>query len=135
MLMSAISAALAIGDSGAEGKVVGLVFSALALATFARMAAVAGGLQKLPEYAPLLHWAPVACWSVAGARASGDRGVAGAAEHAAQPRSGLSSHSAARHSANPESRNSGFDAGRHRAALRADPLASPRNDDCYGFAG
>jgi len=66
MLMSAISAALAIGDSGAEGKVTGLVFSALALATFARMAAVAGGLQKLPEYAPLLHWAPVACWSVAG---------------------------------------------------------------------
>jgi MFS family permease len=67
MLMSAIAAALAIGDSGAEGKVLGLVFSALALATFARMAAVAGGLQKLPEYAPLLHWAPVACWSVAGA--------------------------------------------------------------------
>jgi MFS family permease len=67
MLMSAIAAALAIGDSGAEGKVVGLVFSALALGTFARMAAVAGGLQKLPEYAPLLHWAPVACWSVAGA--------------------------------------------------------------------
>jgi len=67
MLMSAISAALAIGDSGAEGKVVGLVFSALALATFARTAAVAGGLQKLPDYAPLLHWAPVACWSVAGA--------------------------------------------------------------------
>jgi hypothetical protein len=67
MLMSAISAALAIGETGAEGKVVGLVFSALALATFARMAAVAGGLQKIPEYAPLLHWAPVACWSVAGA--------------------------------------------------------------------
>jgi Major Facilitator Superfamily len=67
MLMSAVSAALAIGQTGAEGKVVGLVFSALALATFARMAAVAGGLQKLPEYAPLLHWAPVACWSVAGA--------------------------------------------------------------------
>jgi Major Facilitator Superfamily len=67
MLMSAVSAALAIGHSGAEGKVTGLVFSALALATFARMAAVAGGLQKLPDYAPLLHWAPVACWSVAGA--------------------------------------------------------------------
>jgi len=67
MLMSAVSAALAIGEIGAEGKVVGLVYSALALATFARMAAVAGGLQKLPEYAPLLHWAPVACWSVAGA--------------------------------------------------------------------
>jgi hypothetical protein len=67
MLMSAVSAALAIGDTGAEGKVVGLVFSALALATFARMAAVAGGLQKLPDYTPLLHWAPVACWAVAGA--------------------------------------------------------------------
>jgi len=67
MLMSAVSAALAIGHTGAEGKVTGLVFSALALATFARMAAVAGGWQKLPEYAPLLHWAPVACWSVAGA--------------------------------------------------------------------
>jgi hypothetical protein len=67
MLMSAVSAALAIGETGAEGKVIGLVFSALALATFARMAAVAGGLQKLPEYAPLLQWAPVACWAVAGA--------------------------------------------------------------------
>jgi hypothetical protein len=67
MLMSAVSAALAIGETGTEGKVVGLVFSALALGTFARMAAVAGGLQKLPDYAPLLHWAPVACWSVAGA--------------------------------------------------------------------
>ena len=67
MLMSAISAALAIGERGAEGKVLGLVYSALALATLARMAAVAGGLQKLPDYAPLLHWAPVACWSVAGA--------------------------------------------------------------------
>jgi hypothetical protein len=67
MLMSAISAALAIGDGGAEGEVLGLVFSALALATFARMAAVAGGLQRLPEYAALLHWTPVACWSVAGA--------------------------------------------------------------------
>ncbi|MDF0517134.1 MFS transporter [Bradyrhizobium yuanmingense] len=67
MLMSAVSAALAIGSTGAEGKVTGLVFSALALGTFARMAAVAGGLQKMPEYAPPLHWAPVACWSVAGA--------------------------------------------------------------------
>ncbi|MBR0774999.1 MFS transporter [Bradyrhizobium diazoefficiens] len=66
MLMSAVSAALAIGSTGAEGKVTGLVFSALALGTFARMAAVAGGLQKMPDYAPLLHWAPVACWAIAG---------------------------------------------------------------------
>jgi hypothetical protein len=27
---------------------------------------VAGGLQKLPDYAPLVQWAPVACWLVAG---------------------------------------------------------------------
>src|SRR5262249_14511323 len=67
MLMSAISAALAIGQTGSEGKVTGLLFSALALATLAPVAAVAGGLQRLPDYAPLLHWAPVACWSVAGA--------------------------------------------------------------------
>jgi hypothetical protein len=67
MLMAAVSAALAIGETGAEGKVVGLVFSALALATFARMAAVAGGLQKMPDYAPLLQWTPFACWAVAGA--------------------------------------------------------------------
>ncbi|MGP9810183.1 MFS transporter [Rhodopseudomonas sp. NSM] len=66
MLMSAVSAALAIGQTGAEGRLTGLVFSALALATFARMAAAAGGLQKLPDYTPLLYWAPVACWSVAG---------------------------------------------------------------------
>ncbi len=66
MMMSALSAALWIGMRGAEGKVTGLVFSALALATFARMAAVAGGLQKLPDYAPLVQWAPVACWLVAG---------------------------------------------------------------------
>jgi len=66
MMMSAISAALWIGGTGATGKITGLVFSALALATCARMSAVAGGLQKLPDYAPLVHWAPVACWLVAG---------------------------------------------------------------------
>lgn len=49
MLMAAVSAALAIGETGAEGEVVGLVFSALALVTFAWVAAVAGGLQKMPE--------------------------------------------------------------------------------------
>jgi MFS family permease len=67
ILMSAFTAAFAAGKDGAQGKMVGILFSALALATFARMAAVAGGLQKLPEYAPLLQWAPVACWAVAGA--------------------------------------------------------------------
>ena len=48
MLMSAISAALAVGETGAEGKVLGLVFSALALATFARMPS---RLPSSPRYA------------------------------------------------------------------------------------
>jgi len=67
VMMSAVTAAMAIGETGAEGKVVGLVFSALALATFARMGAVAGGLPAIPDYAALLGWLPVVCWLIAGA--------------------------------------------------------------------
>jgi MFS family permease len=67
VMMSAVTAAMAIGETGAEGKVVGLVFSALALATFARMGAVAGGLPAVPDYAALLGWLPVVCWAAAGA--------------------------------------------------------------------
>jgi hypothetical protein len=67
MLSSALAAALRLGASGAEGKLVGLVFSALALATFARMAAVAGGLTKLPDTAAVLQWAPTLCWAIGGA--------------------------------------------------------------------
>jgi MFS family permease len=67
VMMSAVTAAMAIGETGAEGKVVGLVFSALAVATFARMGAVAGGLSAVPDYAALLGWLPVVCWAAAGA--------------------------------------------------------------------
>jgi MFS family permease len=67
MMMSAISASLEIGRGGAEGKVLGLMFSALAVATFTRIAVVAGGLPKRPEYASLLHYAPALCWLIAGA--------------------------------------------------------------------
>jgi len=42
------------------------MFSAIALATFTRMAAVAGGLTKNPAYEALLQWTPVVCWSLAG---------------------------------------------------------------------
>jgi hypothetical protein len=45
----------------------GLLFSALALTTFARMAAVATGLQADPGFAPLLQWLPIVCWTLAGA--------------------------------------------------------------------
>src|ERR1700719_2398708 len=43
----------------AEGKTTGLLFSALALATFTRMATTAGGALNDPSLAPLLHLAPM----------------------------------------------------------------------------
>jgi hypothetical protein len=67
ILMSAFSAAAALGYTGAEGKITGVLFSALALATFARMATTASGALNDPSLAPPLRWAPVACWAVGGA--------------------------------------------------------------------
>ncbi len=66
ILMSAVAAAIAV-SGGAEGKVLGLMFSALALATFTRIAAVAGGLTKNAAYEALLQWTPILCWALAGA--------------------------------------------------------------------
>ncbi len=66
ILMSAVAAAIAV-SGGAEGKVLGLMFSAIALATFTRMAAVAGGLTRNSVYDTLLQWTPVLCWALAGA--------------------------------------------------------------------
>ena len=67
ILMSAFAAAAALGATGHEGKTTGLLFSALALATFARMAAGASGALGDPSLAPLLRWAPIVCWAIAGA--------------------------------------------------------------------
>jgi len=67
ILMSAFAAAAAIGANGAEGTTTGILFSALALATFARMAAIATGVVREPEFASLLPWAPALCWAGAGA--------------------------------------------------------------------
>jgi len=67
ILMSAFTSAAALGATGHEGKTTGLLFSALALATFARMAASAGGALGDPTLAPLLRWAPIVCWAIAGA--------------------------------------------------------------------
>jgi hypothetical protein len=66
IMMSAFAAAAALGYTGAEGKTTGILFSALALATFARMATAAAGALNDPSLAPLLHWAPIACWAIAG---------------------------------------------------------------------
>ena len=67
VMMSATASALAIGETRKTGQLMGLVFSALALATFARMAVVFWGWHREPDFASLLRIAPVLCWTVAGA--------------------------------------------------------------------
>jgi hypothetical protein len=67
ILMSAFTVAFAIGENGGEGRMSGLLFSALALATFARMATVATGLNGDPALKAALQWAPTLCWALAGA--------------------------------------------------------------------
>lgn len=67
ILMSAFTVAFAIGENGGEGRMSGLLFSALALATFARMAAVATGFGADATLRAVLAWAPTLCWAIAGA--------------------------------------------------------------------
>lgn len=67
ILMSAIAAATALGGEGSEGTILGLLFSAIALATCTRIAAVAAGVTRNAAYETLLQWAPIACWALAGA--------------------------------------------------------------------
>lgn len=66
ILMAAFTAAIAIGHTGHEGKAMGLLFSALAIATFVRMGMVAAGFVGDPTVTALLAWAPVACWALTG---------------------------------------------------------------------
>jgi hypothetical protein len=66
VLMSAVAAALAIGHTGREGKITGAVFALLALATMARIAAVATGVGKDPSFVAILGWTPTALWLLAG---------------------------------------------------------------------
>ena len=63
ILMSAFTVAFAIGANGGEGRMSGLLFSALALATLARMASVATGFGAEPA----LQWVPTLFWAMAGA--------------------------------------------------------------------
>ncbi len=67
ILMSAFTVAFAIGENGGEGRMSGLLFSALALATLARMAAVATGLNADASLKAALQWIPSLCWALAGA--------------------------------------------------------------------
>lgn len=63
VLMSAMTAAIAIGHTGREGAANGGLFALLALATLARMAIVATQLNKDPAFASLLPWLPVLAWT------------------------------------------------------------------------
>jgi MFS family permease len=67
ILMSAFALAFSIGENGHEGAMAGLLFSALAIATFARMAVVGFGLIADPAVKTALQWAPTGCWLIAGA--------------------------------------------------------------------
>jgi len=67
ILMSAFTVAFAIGENGGEGRMSGLLFSALALATLTRMATVATGFNTDPSLKAVLQWLPTLCWGVAGA--------------------------------------------------------------------
>lgn len=67
ILMSAFTVAFAVGANGGEGRMSGLLFSTLALATLARMAAVATGFNADPVLKTVLSWMPTACWALAGA--------------------------------------------------------------------
>jgi len=67
ILMSAFTVAFAIGENGGEGRMSGLLFSALALATLARMATVATGFNADPALKAALQWTPTVCWALAGA--------------------------------------------------------------------
>ncbi len=66
ILMSAFTVAFAIGENGGEGRMSGLLFSALALATLARMATVATGFSADAALKAVLQALPMICWAAAG---------------------------------------------------------------------
>jgi MFS family permease len=66
VIMSAVAAAFAIGRGGSEGKAVGAVFSAMAVAAIARIVLVAGHFEQVHALAQVLPWVPGCCWLAAG---------------------------------------------------------------------
>lgn len=66
VLMSAMTAAIAIGHVGREGAATGGLFALLAIATFTRMGLVAAQLNQDPAVSALLVWLPGLAWLVAG---------------------------------------------------------------------
>jgi len=66
VLMSAMTAAIAIGHVGREGAATGGLFALLAIATFTRMGLVAAQLNQDPAISALMVWLPFLAWTVAG---------------------------------------------------------------------
>lgn len=66
VLMSALTAAIAIGHVGREGAATGGLFALLAIATFTRMGLVAAQLNQDPAVSALLVWLPGLAWLAAG---------------------------------------------------------------------
>ncbi len=67
VLMSAFTAAFATGENGHEGRMVGLLFSALAFATFLRIGFIWAGWHRDPQIMAVLQWLPILCWAIGGA--------------------------------------------------------------------
>ena len=66
VLMSVVTAALALGHTGREGQWTGGLFSLLAVAAFLRIGFVAFELNKDPEFTAALLWVPFAAWGLGG---------------------------------------------------------------------
>jgi len=66
VLMSAMTAAIAIGHVDREGAATGGLFALLAIATFTRMGLVAAQVNKDPAVGALLVWLSGLAWLVAG---------------------------------------------------------------------
>ena len=64
--IAGISAALNLGTAGREGLILGLWFSMISLATFARAGLVAGGVKTSPELLAVLLWMPGLLWTLGG---------------------------------------------------------------------
>lgn len=62
VMMASFSAALEFGRTGREGLALGLLFGILATATLSRMATMMAGVHRLPDFAPVLSWAPIVLW-------------------------------------------------------------------------
>ena len=65
VMMSAVTAALAIGHNGSEGKVVGAMYSLMAMAAMARIVFVAAHGEQVPALAAALPWLPGLSWLAA----------------------------------------------------------------------